>query len=199
MARHHEIEPAYRAEDFVADGALRDVCVLDTTIDDRRRMFDGLPAVPGNHVLTWTLSGTTEGGALDASVVWSRREQEPEESASLAIDIDGVWFTCYFFDIEEIKFTFDPSGVVDEAVFAPVHAFVTWLGTATGREVIVTMEGTDHVYVPQVDMSAPIWTNNQGLRVMSNTMAPDGYPLPDFRTAASASASPGLFGTHRVR
>ncbi|MEU8975447.1 hypothetical protein AB0D11_40615 [Streptomyces monashensis] len=147
-AGQHETEPVYRAEVFVADGALRDVCVLDTTIDDWRRMFDGLRAVPGNHVLTWTLSGTAESGALDASVVWSRREQDPEESASLAIDVDGVWFTCYFFDIEEMEFTFDPSDVAGTATFAPVHAFVTWLGTATGREVIVTMEGTDHAAMP---------------------------------------------------
>jgi hypothetical protein len=45
-----------RPEDFVADGALRDGRVLDTTIDDWRRMFDGLRSVPGHHVLTWTLS-----------------------------------------------------------------------------------------------------------------------------------------------
>ncbi|EXU61562.1 MULTISPECIES: hypothetical protein [Streptomyces] len=148
MAGQHEAEPAYREEDFVADGALRDICILDTTIDDWRRMFDGLHAVPGNHVLTWTLSGATESGVLDPSAVWSRLEQDPEESASLAIDVDGVWFTCYFFDIEEIEFTFDPSDVVDKATFAPVRAFVTWLGTATGREVIVTMEGTDHAAMP---------------------------------------------------
>ncbi|MFG2605603.1 hypothetical protein ACGFT2_18965 [Streptomyces sp. NPDC048514] len=148
MAWQHEAEPVYQAEDFVADGALRDVCVLDTTIDDWRRMFDGLRSVPGHHVLTWTLSGTTDSGALDASAVWSRLERDPEESASLAIDVDGVWFTCYFFDIEEIEFTFDPSDVVDKTTFAPVRAFVTWLGTATGREVIVTMEGTDHAAMP---------------------------------------------------
>ncbi|MFI9807993.1 hypothetical protein ACIHEJ_27120 [Streptomyces sp. NPDC052301] len=94
MVGQHEAEPAYRAEDFVADGALRDVCVLDTTIDDWRRMFDGLRAVPGHHVLAWTLSGMTESGALDASAVWSRLELGSEESASLAIDVDGVWFTC---------------------------------------------------------------------------------------------------------
>jgi len=128
MARQYDTEPVYREEDFVADGALRDVCVLDATIDDWRRMFDGLPAALGRHVLTWTLSGTTESGALDASAVWSRLETDPEESASLAIDVDGVWFTCYFFDLAEIEFTFDPSDVVDDATFAPVCAFVTWLG-----------------------------------------------------------------------
>ncbi|MFE2075451.1 hypothetical protein [Streptomyces misionensis] len=147
-ARQYDTEPVYREEDFVADGALRDVCVLDATVDDWRRMFDGLPAAPGRHVLTWTLSGTTESGALDASAVWSRLETDPEESASLAIDVDGVWFTCYFFDLAEIEFTFDPSDVVDDATFAPVRAFVTWLGAVTGREVIVTMEGTDHAAMP---------------------------------------------------
>lgn len=148
MAGQYGAEPAYRKEDFVADGALRDLCVLDTTIEDWRRLFDALPTAPGPHVLTWSLSDTTESGALDASAVWSRLEQDPEESASLAIDVDGVWFTCYFFDIEEIEFTFDPSDVVDEATFAPVRAFVTWLGTSVGREVIVTMEGTDHAAMP---------------------------------------------------
>ncbi|MEU5534835.1 hypothetical protein [Streptomyces sp. NPDC020362] len=138
----------YRPEDFVVDGALRDACILDTTLDDWRRMFEGLRVLPGRHVLTWTLADTSDTCIPDAPAVWSRLEQDPEESASLAIDIGGMWFTSHLFEIEEIEFTFDPRDVVDQETFEPVRDFVTWLGTATGQEVIVTMEGTDHATMP---------------------------------------------------
>ncbi|WP_063789857.1 hypothetical protein [Streptomyces sp. MMG1121] len=141
-------ELRYRPEHFVVDGALRDVCVLGTTLDDWRRMTEGLRVLPGRHVLTWTLAGTTDTGVPDASAVWARLEQDPEESVSLAVEIGGMWFTSYFFEIEEIGFTFDPRAVVDRNTFAPVRDFVTWLGTSTGREVVVTMESTDHTTLP---------------------------------------------------
>ncbi|MGW2422432.1 hypothetical protein ACWC0C_24765 [Streptomyces sp. NPDC001709] len=143
-----ESEPRYRPEHFVVDGALRDVCVLGTALEDWRRVFGGLHVLPGRHVLTWTLAGVTDTSVPDAAVVWSRLGQDPEESVSLAIDIGGMWFTCYFFEIEEIGFTFDPRDVVDPGTFARVRDFVTWLGTSTGREVIVTMESTDHATIP---------------------------------------------------
>ncbi|UXY30247.1 hypothetical protein [Streptomyces sp. HUAS TT20] len=64
------------------------------------------------------------------------------------VSIGDMWFTSYFFEIEEIEFTFDPCDVVDPKTFESVRDFVTWLGTATGREVIVTMETTDHSTIP---------------------------------------------------
>ncbi|MER6566704.1 hypothetical protein ABT288_11020 [Streptomyces sp. NPDC001093] len=145
---HRESEPGYRPEDFVADGALRDVRVLGTTLDDWRRMAEGLRVLPGRHVLTWTLAGTTDTGVPDAAAVWSRLAQDPQESVSLAVDIAGTWFTCYFFEPEEIGFTFDPRDVTDRETFEPVRDFMAWLGTSTGREVILTMETTDHATIP---------------------------------------------------
>ncbi|MEV0904966.1 hypothetical protein [Streptomyces hokutonensis] len=155
MAGQHESEPTYRAQDFVADGSLRDVCVLDTALDDWQHMFDGLRKLPGRHVLTWTLADTTETGIPEASAVWSKLQDDPEESASLAIEIGGIWFTSYFFEIEEIEFTFDPSDVVDQKTFTPVRDFLKWLGNSTGREVVVTMEGNDHASMPALLRWAP--------------------------------------------
>ncbi|WP_329374315.1 hypothetical protein [Streptomyces sp. NBC_01483] len=68
----------------------------------------------------------------------------------LAIDVGGMWFTCYFFDIKEIEFTFDPADVVDAESFSAVREFVCWLGDSTGREVIVTMERNDHGSMPRL-------------------------------------------------
>lgn len=148
MAGQHQGEPMYRAEDFVADGALRDVCVLDAELEDWQHMFSGLRTLPGRHVFTWTLADATDTGIPEASAVWSRLDEDPEESVSLAIEIGGMWFTCYFFEVEEIEFTFDPADVVSQETFTPVRDFVKWLGNSTGREVVVTMEGNDHAAMP---------------------------------------------------
>ncbi|MGW4975928.1 hypothetical protein [Streptomyces mirabilis] len=140
----------YRPEIFNVDGALRDVCVLDATPENWQGMVEGLARVSWPAVFTWTLSDSTDSATPSAREVWSRLENDPEESVSLAVQVGGVWFTCYFFDIDEIEFTFDPADVVDAESFSVVREFVRWLGDSTGREVIVTMEGNDHGSMPRL-------------------------------------------------
>lgn len=41
MGEREGVGMSYRAEDFQADGALRDVCILDASIDDWQRILDG--------------------------------------------------------------------------------------------------------------------------------------------------------------
>lgn len=55
---------------------------------------------------------------------------------------------CYFFDIDEIEFTFNPADVDGSEPFAHLETFLRWLGESTGRRVVVTMEGADHRTMP---------------------------------------------------
>lgn len=46
----------YRSEDFEADGALRDVCILDASITDWRNLLEGLESTDWTVRFAWTLS-----------------------------------------------------------------------------------------------------------------------------------------------
>jgi hypothetical protein len=49
--------------------------------------------VTGRHVFTRTLSEATEDSSPDARAAWSRLRRNTEDSVSLAIDAEGMWFT----------------------------------------------------------------------------------------------------------
>ncbi|MFI6056382.1 hypothetical protein ACIBCO_40800 [Streptomyces violascens] len=147
----------YRPEHFEADGALRDVCILNAQPEAWQRMIEGLSAAPWRVVFQWTFAESpAEGTLLDAREIWGHLEEDQDESASLSVQVENIWFTCYFFDPGEIEFTFDPADIEDEKSFTAVREFVRRLGDATQQEVIVTMEGTDHATMPALLMYAPI-------------------------------------------
>ncbi|MCX4626779.1 hypothetical protein [Streptomyces sp. NBC_01443] len=146
----------YRSEDFEVDGALRDVCILDASIDDWQNLLEGLISADWSVQFAWTLFESTDGAIPDARSLFNRLESDPEESASLAVQVGDIWFTCYFFDIDEIEFTFDPADVEDPASFAHLEAFVRRLGDSTHRNVVVTMEGTDHRAMPALIEYSPM-------------------------------------------
>nr|WP_237498692.1 MULTISPECIES: hypothetical protein [unclassified Streptomyces] len=148
-------EMRYRSEDFEVDGALRDVCILDASITDWRNLLEGLKSRDWTVCFAWTLSESNDGVIPDADGLFGRLETEPEESARLAVQVGDIWFTCYFFDIDEIEFTFDPADVDGPLPFAHMEAFVRWLGDATRKDVVVTMEGTDHRAMPALIEYSP--------------------------------------------
>ncbi|MEV0265202.1 hypothetical protein AB0I49_28220 [Streptomyces sp. NPDC050617] len=146
----------YRVEDFVFDGSLRDVCILDAEIGDWQRVFDSLESAGWEVSFSWTLLEASDRGLPSAREVFERLEGEPEESASLAVQVGSVWFTSYFFEVDEIEFTFDPSDVVDFEAFTQLEKFICRLGDSTGKRVVVTMEGSDHAAMPSLLEYVPV-------------------------------------------
>lgn len=140
----------YRPEHFETDGALRDVCVLDATMQDWQRMLDGLSALPWTVIFRWALSDSPADSMPGARELWERLERDPDENATLSLRVGEIWFTCYFFSDDEIEFTFDPADVVDEKSFSSLREFIQWLGDSTRREVIMTMEGSEHESMPKL-------------------------------------------------
>lgn len=134
---------------FVADGALRDVCVLDTEAEDWDRVVRDL--VASDCVVEFSTTHPRGADLLrsGATALFAALEQSAEDSATLAVLLDRIWFTSYFFDPSEIEFTFDPRDVVDPSGFAAVESFMKRIGDACGKPVVMTMESwTDHVGLP---------------------------------------------------
>lgn len=143
------VDLRYRPEDFEADGALRDVCILDADADDWRRVFVALDSTSWEFHFSWTLSGESRSDLPGVAEVFQRLSDDPDESAKLSIRVGSVWFACYFFDVEEIEFTFDPCDVTDQGSFSCLEQFIRCLGDSTGKRVIVTMEtASGHAGLP---------------------------------------------------
>ncbi|SOB81651.1 hypothetical protein [Streptomyces sp. 1331.2] len=145
----------YQREDFLVDGALRDLCILDANVEDWQRIISSLSSSEWEVSFTTTLSEESPGVLANARELFETLAIDGEASATLAILVDGIWFTCYFFDMEEVEFTFDPGDVSDETSFRSVERFMKWLGDTCERRVIMTMEGTDHRSMPALLEYAP--------------------------------------------
>ncbi len=146
----------YRPDLFVVDGALREVCVLDTDLGDWQRVFSALPSCGWEVSFTTTLPEPSAEVFEVAARLFEELDFDGQESARLAIGVDGIWFACYFFDVSEIEFTFFPGDVTDEASYGAVERFMTWLGDVVGKRVIMTMEGTDHPSMPALLEYVPV-------------------------------------------
>ncbi|MGQ4438719.1 hypothetical protein ACN6LI_007565 [Streptomyces violaceoruber] len=134
---------------FAVDGALRDVCVLDADVEDWERVVRDLVASGWVVEFSTTHPRGEELLRSGARELFAALERSREDSVTLAVRIDDIWFTSYFFDPSEIEFTFDPRDVVDESGFAVVEKFMKRIGNASGKRVVMTMESsTDHVGLP---------------------------------------------------
>jgi hypothetical protein len=138
----------YRSDHFVVDGALRDIVVLDANIEDWQRLLSSLASSEWEVSLTADLPVESQEALLDAQRLFVELAFDDNASASLAIRVDDILFRCYFFQPDEIEFTFNPIEVPDETSFEAVVRFMTWLGDLCGKRVIMTMETLHHATIP---------------------------------------------------
>ncbi|MDQ0950122.1 hypothetical protein QFZ24_004045 [Streptomyces phaeochromogenes] len=139
---------SYLSELFEVDGSLRDVCVLDARVEDWDRVVRDLVESDWQVEFTTTHPRGAELLRAGAPELFAALEQSGEDSATLAVCINDIWFTSYFFESAEIEFTFDPSDVVDESGVLVVDNFMKRIGDACGKRVVMTMESTDHEGIP---------------------------------------------------
>jgi hypothetical protein len=128
---------------FEVDGSLRDICVLNASRDDWSRVVSRLFEAQRETQFTTTLDYTPD-VRTDAGKLLDTLESHPEANATFSVRFGSIWFTCYFFEASEIEFTFDPADVVDASSFHDVAAFMSEVGMACGKSVIMTMESNDH-------------------------------------------------------
>ena len=140
----------YKPEDFVVDGSLRDVCILDTEVVDWQRVVSAVLSSPWLHSFSSTLANQGPDISNDVAALFSELVLDVEASATLAIFVEPIWFTSYLFEVGEIEFTFDPADVSDVNSFSSLANFMKWLGGVSGRRVVMTMESTNHRSIPAI-------------------------------------------------
>jgi hypothetical protein len=118
--------------DFKADGSLRDIYVLEATLEDWREVFTMLTEVPYSAML--------DGMSLATNLTDFRMLFAPEgPRALLSFHVGRIEMTCHFFDERQIEFDFDPKGLREEDL-SEVLAFMTRLGNRTRKPVVLAPE-----------------------------------------------------------
>lgn len=142
-----DVVGGYRAEDFQVDGSLRDVCVLGVDLPDWRRFVRVVTDAPWER--QFEVNG--EPRHLEEFSVrgfFAAKEEGADVSARLGIRVGEMWFDCFFFDVAEIEFSFDPSELAGGKHFGSLKQFMAWLAETCDRRVVVTMESTNHDDIP---------------------------------------------------
>lgn len=124
------------APDFVQDGSLRDVYVLDAGPADWQAVLDELRA--GYAPLAFTAGGEPAplpDRAADVFPLWARGA-----APRLSFRVGTVGLDCHFFDPAEIEFSLDPAEVAGPAQLAPRAEFLARLARLTGKPALLTPE-----------------------------------------------------------
>lgn len=124
------------APDFEPDGALRNIYVFGTDLSDWQSVWEALR--------TWEpLPIIRVGGQLAIS---PDKVQdifaETGDRAVMSVDVCGAIVNCHFFVHDEIEFDLDPGEVTGPIQLDGFDRFMTLLGRATGKAVVMTMENS---------------------------------------------------------
>ncbi|GAB2968386.1 hypothetical protein [Saccharothrix stipae] len=146
MTGRVEISGGFRPEDFEVDGSLRDVCVLDAGLPVWERLVRAVAASSWEH--QFEVNGEPRPvERFSVSEYFALAEVE-DMSARLAVRVGEMWFDCFFVDVAEIEFSFDPEEIAGGEHFGSLERFMVWLAGACDRKVVMTMETTRHEDIP---------------------------------------------------
>ena len=121
------------AVEFKWDGSLRDIYVLETSISDWQKLF---------VFLRWSVYKFSyqvdELEELPSSLeIFSGKR---EYKGLLCVEVGDVGLNCHFFSPDEIEFDFSPDEIKSEAHAKSVFDFMSQLGRALNKEVVLTPE-----------------------------------------------------------
>ena len=119
------------AQDFEADGSLRDIYLRGATVADWRTVL--AIVARGPHQATFRRAN--EIVALPTEI----EDLFGTPDLSLSFRVAGIELACHFFARDEIELDFVPDGI-SPAALRGLLAFMAEIGKATGKEVIMTPE-----------------------------------------------------------
>ncbi|GGP65129.1 hypothetical protein [Saccharothrix coeruleofusca] len=146
MTDRVEVSGGFRQEDFEADGSLRDVCVLEAGLPVWERLVRAVVESSWEH--QFEVDGEPRPLEEFSVSEFFASAEDQDVSARLAVRVGEVWFDCFFSDVEEVEFSFDPAEIADGERFGSLERFMVWLAGACDRRVVMTVETTRHDDIP---------------------------------------------------
>jgi hypothetical protein len=134
VTRTLELDWKKQRPDFEPDGSLRDIYVLDTTLDDWSRVLAMLQAGPYRAMST--LDGKPAPLPADPQELFSEANRHRYGLEVLVADIK---LACHFFIPGEIELDFFPNGIGPTQLGA-ILGFMADLGDLLGKHVLMSPE-----------------------------------------------------------
>jgi hypothetical protein len=125
---------------FEWDGGLRDLYVLNTTIEDWQAAIDFLRS--SAYPLSFWLNDKAVPLPENVGSVFANRSQI---DVLLSIDISGMIINCHFFTEQELELDLDPREVNSEEQLNSLFRFMKALGQYLRKGVILTHENSPHL------------------------------------------------------
>ncbi len=117
--------------DFEADGSLRDIYVVGTTLEDWRAVLSLVTAPPYSA----TLDGKDASGiSVDAPALLAH-----PAAHLLSFRVGRVDLCCHFFSEDEVEFDFVPNGLTEDDL-SGLLTFMSSVARLTGKLVVMTPE-----------------------------------------------------------
>ena len=129
--------------DFEPDGALRDIYIQNTTIEDWKLAV--------SVIMDGGFGARLERGG-DSVAVPSTFESlfDQNDSHLLSFTVGGALLTCHFFSSDEIEFSLDPKDV-SKTVLEGLLGFMIDIGDATKKPVCMTPENAAEMPIFRYD------------------------------------------------
>jgi hypothetical protein len=145
------------ARDFEADGSLRDIYVLETSLDDWQKVVDALRGRWPSPVFTLDGEPATLPRRVEAIFDAPR-----EQAALLSLAVGEARAACHFFVEDRIEFDIDPRQIAGPAQVEAVAEFMALLGRATGKTVVLTLENAPEAVILRysVEEDEVIWVES---------------------------------------
>jgi hypothetical protein len=124
-------------KEFEPDGALRDIYVLDTTIEHWRLLYDALHST---YSLEYSVDGQPRSIPSTVDEVFSTWTTA---SPSLHFPIGGVVVACHFFCPEQIELDVDPREIGSSAAFDGLVGLLRLIGDSVNKRVIMSYESDE--------------------------------------------------------
>jgi hypothetical protein len=143
------------APDFEADGSLRDVYILGTSLEDWSSVWAALLA--GSNSVSFTVDGEPRTPPLDVAEAFFLRRNH---TVCASYVLGRQRLNCHFFIEEEVEFDLDPRDVDGPAEADRLAQFITTLGRATSKEVRLTPENEPDAIIAHYgpDTEQVVWT-----------------------------------------
>lgn len=120
--------------DFVGDGALRDIYILDTTISDWENLIKIIQEDYNPHFF---VDGESTLIPIITDQIFKIRETA---SPKLVFKVGAISVACHFFSPREVEFDFWPKQVSSEVAFFELLQFLRKIGDSVGKRVILCYE-----------------------------------------------------------
>jgi hypothetical protein len=131
---------------FAVDGSLRDLYILDTTVEDWQRLLDflassGYPTRLTEHDETAPLPRRAD------DIPWATEDGV----AVLEVDIGGPVLLCHFFSVDEIEFDFEPGEVTSPAHLAALVVFMQRVSSKMRKPIRLSPENESEIALLEYD------------------------------------------------